>query len=131
VELEELKKAVYELTGKGIKLKDIEKDLGMPANSLSGMLSGTRPFASKWIPKLEAYVKLQQSIPELRKQTVADLVDRGIAITKVTADKKVQRIDPDSEEGRQIIAAAHKSPPKGLTKSEQIRWHRENTQTLE
>jgi hypothetical protein len=103
VDIEELRKAIYELTYKGVKLRDIEKDLGMPANSLSGMLSGTRPFASKWIPKLEAYVKAN---PKIESVSVATKVN--------TAPKKEKQTSPPA-----------------ITKTEQLRLHRTKTQTLE
>ena len=40
----------------GVKKSQIEKDLGMPLNSLSGMLTGKKPIPLKWQLKLTEYV---------------------------------------------------------------------------
>lgn len=130
--LEELKKAISEVIDKGIRLKTIEEQLRMPANSLSGMLSGSRPFPKKWIPKLEVYVKLHQTFPVTSKETTADLMEKGVAITKVTSGGIAEGIDPFSQQGTDIMQQAektHASPPHELTKSQQLRRHRENSQT--
>ena len=103
MEVEELRKAIYELTYKGVKLKDIEKDLGMPANSLSGMLSGTRPFAKKWVAQLEAYLEANPKIEPISAVIKADMAPK----------KEKQRSAPE------------------VTKVEQLRLHRTKTQTLE
>ena len=40
----------------GVKKSQIEAELGMPKNSLSGMLSGSRPIPIKWVDALTDYV---------------------------------------------------------------------------
>jgi hypothetical protein len=137
VSIEELKKAILEVVDTGVRLKAIEETLRMPANSLSGMLSGSRPFPKKWIPKLEAYVKLHKIPATISKEIISDLVNKGVAITKVTQEGITERIDPFTQEGAEIIQnfqqaeVAPTSPPQGLTKAQQLRWHRENSQTLQ
>jgi recombination protein RecA len=52
----------------GVKKAQIEKDLGMSINSLSGMLSGSKEIPGKWIQPLTDYVaKLNQ--PEAQTET--------------------------------------------------------------
>lgn len=44
------------LTECGVKKKDIELRLGMPKNSLSGMISGSKPIPEKWFVLLEGFL---------------------------------------------------------------------------
>ena len=48
----------------GKKKKDIEKELGMPQNCLSGMLTGKKPIPLKWRLKLTEYVAKNKSKEE-------------------------------------------------------------------
>jgi hypothetical protein len=129
VELEELKKAVYGLMDNRITLKSIEEDLRMPANSLSGMLSGKRPFAKKWITKLSEYVSVKKlKVPEIRKVAPIN-IEQAVAVHNATHPE--QHTEHMSLTPRQATELIKKAPPPGLTKSQQIRWHRENTQTLQ
>lgn len=57
------------LTSCGVKKSKIESDLGMPKNSLSGMLSGAKETPKKWFNALTEYVlrledKEDEFIPE-------------------------------------------------------------------
>jgi len=40
-----------------IKKSKVEKDLGMPQNSLSGMLKGSKEIPSKWVQSLTEYIE--------------------------------------------------------------------------
>jgi hypothetical protein len=137
-------------------LGQIEKILGIPQNTLSGMLSGSRNMAPKWqrllsefikalpkedktitikidqdVPQASAFEPALDKLPPLPKVTISDLAAAGIAITKVSENATPKRIDPGSEEGQKVIAAfVEKTMPPGLTKAQQIRWYRENSQTL-
>lgn len=54
---EQLVAAIRVLTDyKGVSLKEIEEALNIPKNSLSGMLSGSRPMPGKWKSLLVVYV---------------------------------------------------------------------------
>lgn len=44
------------LTECGVKKKEIEEKLGMPKNSLSGMISGSKPIPEKWFVLLEGFL---------------------------------------------------------------------------
>lgn len=129
MELEELKKAIFEIIDTGVRLKAIEEHLKMPANSLSGMLSGSRPFPKKWIPKLEAYAKVYQTVElnniPVNKERI--LTQREELDDSVMAGVQGFPALPEAEE----VAIAKKMPPQGLTKAQQLRWHRENSQTLQ
>ena len=50
------------LTECGVKKKEIEEKLGMPKNSLSGMISGSKPIPEKWFVLLEGF--LSGNLPE-------------------------------------------------------------------
>lgn len=138
-------------------LGQIEKTLGIPQNTLSGMLSGSRNMAPKWQTLLSEYIKalpkedktitikigeddaknqnleaaLAGKFPPLPKETICDLVEKGAAITKTSKNALPRVVDPMSKEGRQVVrSASGKTMPAGLTKAQQIRWHKENGQTL-
>ena len=156
---------------KAYTLGQIEKTLGLPQNTLSGMLNGSRNMSPKWqrlltefimaLPKEDKTItikidqeeaepmsgeytsserrlseKLRQmteNVTPHTKKTLPDLVDKSVAITKTSATAPPAAIDPFSPEGQKIIQAAKKPGkpmPPGLTKAQQIRWHRENGQTL-
>lgn len=54
---EQLVAAIRVLTDyKGVSLKEIEEALNIPKNSLSGMLSGSRPMPGKWKSLLVVYI---------------------------------------------------------------------------
>lgn len=134
-------------------LGQIEKTLGIPKNTLSGMLNGSRNLAPKWERMLGEFLKalpkedktitinispeehdqeaaLEDKLPLLPQQTLTDLVDKGVAITKVLEKGDVTSINPHSEDGLKLVRGAKKTMPSNLTKAQQIRWHRENGQTL-
>jgi hypothetical protein len=55
----------------GVKKSQIEAELGMPKNSLSGMLSGSRPIPSKWVEALTGYIdKLEMPDVSITKEAV-------------------------------------------------------------
>jgi hypothetical protein len=135
VELELLIQKINELRARGIRLIAIEKEVGMPENTLAGMLSRSRPFPKKWQKKLTEYVFSQTlNVPALPQQTVNDLIEKGAAITEISSEGEIKPIDPFSNKGQEIIKqtkTSHKSPPPGLSRTEQLRWYRENAQTLQ
>lgn len=88
----------------GVRLKDIEEELGIPKNSLSGMINGSRNFVKKWQKKVILYLEDRKKMG-LEKQAPEPLAPKEVAVTV--------------------------SPPPGLTKIQMIRWHRENSQTLQ
>jgi hypothetical protein len=134
-------------------LGKIEIILGIPRNTLSGMLNGARKMG-KWERLLSEFLKalpkqdktimikisedepdpemtLAEKLPPFPEPTLTELVDKGVAITKVSETGLVLTTDPFGKEGQHVIRSATKqTPPPGMTKSEQIRWYRENNQTL-
>jgi hypothetical protein len=117
---EQLVAAVRELTDYGgVYLTDIEKQLGIPKNMLSGMLNKRRPFVPKWKKKILEYLLTRpqpapkepvEELPATPPPSPPPPVERPVAST--------------------TSVPAPKMPPAGLSKSQQIRWHRENSQTL-
>lgn len=108
----------------GFTLKEIETTLHIPKNHLSGMLNGTKHFAPKWLKLLilwaEATVKGDKTI----------MIPLGAppSLPSDNSTKKVKTKSPSPEES--AIRPPTRMPPPGLTKTQQIRWHRENSQTL-
>lgn len=135
MELSELKEALLALRNKKPGLIGIEKELGMPQNALAGMLSGKRKFPKKWVKALTEYV-LSQKFPALAGGVIADLVEKGVAVTHVSSVGETSRVEPFSEVGAVVqkatVAAqtSQKSPPPGLSKPQTLRWLREHNQEL-
>jgi hypothetical protein len=79
----------------------------MPTNTLSGMLNGTRYWPEKWKEKPRAFVeaRAKATTPEPTKAPAVP-----VSTKRITVDEN--------------------TPPPGLSKAQQIRWHRENNQTL-
>ena len=85
-----------------IKKSKVEKDLGMPQNSLSGMLKGSKEIPSKWVKSLTEYIekldnpnqpqKEAQQEPETEK-TVESTQNQEIAKETPTIDKYSNPID--------------------------------------
>lgn len=141
MELDELIIAVRDIVSTGVRLNVIEKRYNFPLNHLSGMLNKKRPFPKKWQKKLNGYVleyQLTQKLAQIPAPggILDDLVTHNEAIIKVSTNVTPKRIDPVSPEGQSLKekaepgSATARIPPPGLTKAQQLRWHRENTQTL-
>lgn len=110
--------------GNGITLSGIETSLKIPKNSLSGMLSGSRNLPDKWIPLLEAYVT---ALAKGAKEIIIPIGQPSSTpppSDKSPEKKKIKIAAPKKE-------VAEKTIPPGLSKSAQLRWHRENNQTLQ
>jgi len=122
VTIDELIAAIRVLVDDGVRLRDIEEQLKMPLNSLSGMLNKKKDFPPKWIRKLTAYVEAKQkaknSAPEPPKEPAVETLPA-----------------PPSPPAKKAIPASKqpivKTPPAGMTKAQTIRFHRENNQTLQ
>jgi hypothetical protein len=106
VDNEELISAIRALQDDGVRLTAIEKKVKVPRNTLSGMLNGTRPFKEKWRRKLIAYV--------IEMHNVAN----------------VASIPPPNEPPPPILPRTTKMPPTGLSKSDILKWHRQNSRNL-
>lgn len=121
---EQLIAAIRVLTDyKGVTLGEIEKALTMPKNCLSGMVNGSRNLSTKWHSLLEAYVEARL------KGATEIVIPIGMAKERRGADKKTA-VQPAKVPVEKKITPA-KTPPAAMTKSQQIRWHRENNQTLQ
>jgi hypothetical protein len=112
VELDELISAIQSLVDNGLRIAEIERAVNMPKNYLSGMLKQTRPFPEKWQRKLTVYVRAKAAESQATLALAAQ-------VSPIVPDL------PPSPNTQKEIAV-----PKGLSKSEQLRWHRENSQTL-
>jgi len=54
--MHELVEKLVELVSSGTKKKDLEEAIGLPANSLSSVLSGTNEMPKTWIPKIQEFL---------------------------------------------------------------------------
>lgn len=114
-------------------LGQIEKTLGMPENSLSGMLNGSRNMSPKWQTLLAEFIKalpkedktITIKIGEVEPEPVEfPLLTQAKALAaELTRPPQVEKVVPPP-------AADRKLPPPGLSKTQLQRWYRENSQTL-
>lgn len=67
---------VEKLKNCGTKKSEIEKQLGMPKNSLSGMLSGAKPIPKRWEEKLQDFLdgKIEESPATTTEILIAEKV---------------------------------------------------------
>ncbi len=79
------------LVNSGKKKSDIEKDLKMPTNSLSSILTGKKPFPPKWIQPVEKYLNGGVQPEPKPAETV-------MSIGKRTLDEWNARINYDENE---------------------------------
>jgi hypothetical protein len=101
----------------GIRLSAIEKAIKMPANCLSGMLNGTRGFPEKWQRKLISYIIEKNKKPSRKNK----ILNTRESLDQSPASKKY----PLSE--RETFSVPSKLPPPNLSKTQQLRWHREQS----
>lgn len=123
-EIEKLKAALITLRDyKGVRLYEIEETLGMPKNCLSGMINGSRPFSPKWQLLLAAYVEAKN---KGEKTMVFEIPTSKMPPKPPVKEVAKAEIKPVSKS----IPVHSSTPPPGLSRTQQIRWYRENNQTL-
>jgi hypothetical protein len=89
----------------GVKKSQIEAELNMPKNSLSGMLSGSRPIPSKWVEALTGYVNgstMPKEVPE-QKETV-----------ELTESYPISKEKPEIRPEPEVFVPNPISVPKGV-----------------
>lgn len=89
---EELIKGLNEC---GIKKKDIEIRLGMPKNSLSGMMGGTKPIPEKWFILLQGIVENKPNSDDAALIDFASTVSINSALKQIEEEKLVPKIEPE------------------------------------
>ncbi len=88
---EEALKKLSELVESGKKKKDIEDALGMPLNSLSGFLSGSKVMPDKWIEVILDYVKSVSEKPEADIPKTKLVVGKS-GLQEKASDEQMNRI---------------------------------------
>lgn len=77
----------------GVKKSQIELDIKMPKNSLSGMLAGKKPMPEKWVKKLENYLQEKvvswpgDKLSNLPKKEITEITFNGPQILPDWAKK--------------------------------------------
>lgn len=89
---EELIKGLSEC---GIKKKDIEIRLGMPKNSLSGMMGGTKPIPEKWFVLLQGIVENKPNSDDAALINFASEVSINNAFKQIEEEKVAHQIEPE------------------------------------
>ena len=117
---EEAKGVLKTLVNDGVRMGDLEEELKIPKNHLSGYLSGNRKTPPKWQEKLIDYAKRVEKVrkPEPKILLPARKKAAGTAPPK----KKAQASD---------TPPVQTLPPAGLSRSEKMKWFRQNNQTLQ
>lgn len=95
----------------GIKKKDIEERLGMPKNSLSGMLSGSKPISEKWFGLLEGFLGGCVAKSGTENQPTG-IIDAKIELTQDIKEKIVSAFE--------VPIGLLKTEPKPLPKAKGI-----------
>lgn len=125
METSDLQAAIRAMTDYGgYTLREIEETLKMPHNCLSAMVNGTRNMGPKWKCLLVAFVEAKQ------KGATSIVIPIGPAKVRETIQEKKTKAIPAQKE-RIKEPEIGRTPPPGLSKAQQIRWHREHNQTLQ
>lgn len=76
--MQELIDKLTEIVSAGTKKADLEQSIGLPTNSLSAVLSGTKSMPASWIPKIQAF--LAQPLVEAGEITSLPLKERVMSV---------------------------------------------------
>jgi hypothetical protein len=136
----------------GFSKSDLEFLIGLPKNSLSGVINQGRPLSKKSKAKIEAFLQSdkpdpttfkrikevvkENNKPEVTNQVIDSLLETGMAITETT-EEGVRAIHPFSDEGWKVQEQAKiqkrisqidemlKMPPKYLPKEKRTKLQTE------
>lgn len=113
-------------------LGQIEKTLGIPTNTLSGMLNGSRNMAPKWQTLLSEFIKALPKEDRTITIKIADIEpEPELHVPWPNLKSSAPCLPPSPVvEKPALVRTADKLPPAGMTKAQQIRWHKENNDTL-
>lgn len=117
MELQQALDVLNKLVHDGVRIIDIEKELGIPKNHLSGFLRGARTIPKKWQTTLISYAK---RVDDARKPEPKVLLP--------PTEKSAPTIAKEPETPPKTAKAL---PPAGLSKTETIKWYRQHNQTLQ
>jgi recombination protein RecA len=100
--IEELKKMV----DAGAKKSELEDSIGLPKNSLSAVLGGSKEMPESWIPKIRAYltspIAEPEKEPDVRSMSVSANGSLNLTPSKETLDRMnlaIEKINKDFGEG--------------------------------
>lgn len=136
----------------GFSKSDLEFLIGLPKNSLSGVINQGRPLSKKSKAKIDVFLQSdkpdpttfkrikevvkENNKPEVTNQVIDSLLETGIAITETT-EEGVREIHPFSDEGWKVQEQAKiqkrisqidemlKMPPKYLPKEKRTKLQTE------
>lgn len=95
------------LTECGVKKKEIEEKLGMPKNSLSGMISGSKPIPEKWFVLLEGF--LSGNVAEVKPTgIIEEKINKQVEnfVKLPTTEPELKGIIPDKEPEKIVLPKA-------------------------
>ena len=92
----------------------IERKIGCPLTSLQKALKGERSLPKEWAIRLRTFVDKKEYVGLRRKKRLVDEKEQAVFEEKKDKTEKKVKVEEKAE------------PPKSLTKSEMLRWHREH-----
>ena len=102
------------LKGVVAPIRAIERKTGIPTNVLQQSLKGHRELPKEWAIRLRTFVDKKEYVGLRRKKRLVDEMDQAVFEEKKDKTEKKVKVEEKAE------------PPKSLTKSEMLRWHREH-----
>lgn len=123
---QEIIESLEKLVAEGIKKATIEKELGMPINTLSGIMNQKRAFPAKWKYKLKRYIAFKNHFKlyadEAFRKAVLDTLNDSEApktyINLETVEVPKQLSDEEKAQiGKQIKAIRDEKIPELRNKS--------------
>lgn len=87
--MQELISELTKLVEAGAKKSELEETIGLPQNSLSAVLSGSKAMPANWVPKIQAY--LASPIAEAIQPQIG--IGRNGGIRIIPSQEKLKKID--------------------------------------
>lgn len=76
----------------GAKMSELEENIGLPQNSLSSRLSGSREMPASWIPKIKAYLEAPIAEPEINVRPKM-MVNSNGSLSLTPSPEALKRVD--------------------------------------
>jgi recombination protein RecA len=102
--MQELIDKLNELVESGTKKKDLEEAIGLPENSLSTVLKGSKEMPASWIPKVQKFLEKPIAEPEVEKSKSVVQINGALSLAPTPEQVEnmqaaIDKINKDFGEG--------------------------------
>lgn len=100
--MQELITKLTEIVSAGTKKSELEESIGLPVNSLSAVLNGTKSMPDSWIPKIKSFLEkplAESALPQLVVKSNGKLSLKPSKETMGKVQETMDKINKDFGEG--------------------------------